>query len=59
VVGCSTGSRGEVPGERKLVTRDDDDDDDNVIMMVMIIIITFEECSLSFSSKSLVFLSPL
>jgi hypothetical protein len=28
-VGCITGSRGEVPGERKLVIRDDDDDDDN------------------------------
>jgi hypothetical protein len=24
--GCTTGSRGEVPGERKLVIRDDDDD---------------------------------
>jgi hypothetical protein len=28
VVGCITGSRGEVPGERKPVIRDDDDDDD-------------------------------
>jgi len=28
-VGCTTGSRGEVPGERKLVIRDDDDDDDD------------------------------
>jgi hypothetical protein len=26
VVGCTTGSRGEVPGERKPVIRDDDDD---------------------------------
>jgi hypothetical protein len=29
VGGCTTGSRGEVPGERKLVIRDDDDDDDD------------------------------
>jgi hypothetical protein len=29
VVGCSSGSRGEVPGERKPVIRDDDDDDDD------------------------------
>jgi hypothetical protein len=28
-VGCTTGSRGEVPGERKHVIRDDDDDDDD------------------------------
>jgi hypothetical protein len=27
VVECTTGSRGEVPGERKPVIRDDDDDD--------------------------------
>jgi len=27
--GCTTGSRGEVPGERKPVTRDDDDGDDD------------------------------
>jgi hypothetical protein len=27
--GCTTGSRKEVPGERKLVIRDDDDDDDD------------------------------
>jgi hypothetical protein len=26
----TTGSRGEVPGERKPVIRDDDDDDDKV-----------------------------
>jgi hypothetical protein len=26
--GCTIGSRGEVPGERKPVIRDDDDDDD-------------------------------
>jgi hypothetical protein len=31
VVGCITGSRGEVPVERKPVTRDDDDDDDDAI----------------------------
>jgi len=29
MVGCSTGSRGEVPGERQPVTRNDDDDDKN------------------------------
>jgi hypothetical protein len=29
VVGCTIGSRGEVPGERKPVIRDDDDDDDD------------------------------
>jgi hypothetical protein len=29
VVGCTTGSRGEVPGERKPVIRDDDNDNDN------------------------------
>jgi hypothetical protein len=29
VVGCTTGSRGEVPGDRKPVVRDDDDDDNN------------------------------
>jgi hypothetical protein len=29
VVGCTTGSRGEVPGERKPVIRYDDDDDDD------------------------------
>jgi hypothetical protein len=28
-VKCTTGSRGEVPGERKPVIRDDDDDDDD------------------------------
>jgi hypothetical protein len=28
-VGCTTGSRGEVPVERKSVIRDDDDDDNN------------------------------
>jgi hypothetical protein len=27
--GCTIGSRGEVPGKRKLVIRDDDDDDDD------------------------------
>jgi len=27
VVGCTIGSRGEVPGERRPVIRDDDDDD--------------------------------
>jgi hypothetical protein len=27
-VGCTTGLREEVPGERKPVIRDDDDDDD-------------------------------
>jgi len=27
-VGCTIGSRREVPGERKPVIRDDDDDDD-------------------------------
>jgi hypothetical protein len=29
VVGCATGSRGEVPGERKPVIGDDDVDDDD------------------------------
>jgi hypothetical protein len=29
VVGCTIGSRGEVPGERKLVIGHDDDDDDD------------------------------
>jgi hypothetical protein len=29
VVGCTIGSRGEVPEERKPVIRDDDDDDDD------------------------------
>jgi hypothetical protein len=29
VVGCTTGSREEVPGERKPMIRDDDDDDDD------------------------------
>jgi hypothetical protein len=29
VVGCTIGSSGEVPGERKPVIRDDDDDDDD------------------------------
>jgi hypothetical protein len=29
VVGFTTGSRGEVPGERKPVTRNDYDDDNN------------------------------
>jgi hypothetical protein len=28
-VGCTIGSRGEVPGERKPVIRVDDDDDDD------------------------------
>jgi hypothetical protein len=28
VVGCTIGSRGEVPGERKLVIRDNYDNDD-------------------------------
>jgi len=28
VVGCTTGSSGEVPGEGEPVIRDDDDDDD-------------------------------
>jgi hypothetical protein len=28
-VGCSTGSKGEVPGVRKAEIRDDDDDDDD------------------------------
>jgi hypothetical protein len=28
VEGCTTGSRGEVPGEREPVIRDDDDNDD-------------------------------
>jgi hypothetical protein len=28
VVGCTIGSRGEVPGEGKPVIRDDDDDND-------------------------------
>jgi len=27
-VGCTIGSRGKVPGERKPMIRDDDDDDD-------------------------------
>jgi hypothetical protein len=31
VVGCTTGSIGEVPGERKPVIRDDDDDDQQKI----------------------------
>jgi len=30
-VGCTTGSRGEVPGERKPMIDDDDDDDDDVL----------------------------
>jgi hypothetical protein len=29
MVGCTTRSRGEVPGERKSVMSDDDDDDDD------------------------------
>jgi hypothetical protein len=29
VVGCTIGSRGGIPGERKRVIRDDDDDDDD------------------------------
>jgi hypothetical protein len=29
VVGCTTGSRGEVPGERKPMIRDGNDDDDD------------------------------
>jgi hypothetical protein len=28
-VGCTTGSKGEVPGESEPVIRDDDDDDDD------------------------------
>jgi hypothetical protein len=32
-VGCTTGSRGEVPGEEKPVIRDDDDDDKNNVLM--------------------------
>jgi hypothetical protein len=34
-VGCTNGSRGEVPGERKPVIRDDDDDDDDDITATM------------------------
>jgi hypothetical protein len=30
VVGCTTGSRGEVPGERKLIIIRDDDNNNNV-----------------------------
>jgi hypothetical protein len=33
VVGCTTGSRGEVPGERtRVINIDDDDDDDDDVM---------------------------
>jgi hypothetical protein len=33
VVGCTIGSRGEAPGERKPVIRDDDDDDDDDVLL--------------------------
>jgi hypothetical protein len=35
-VGCTIGSRGEVPGERKPVIRDYDDDDDDDINKVKV-----------------------
>jgi hypothetical protein len=37
VVGCTTGSRGEVPGERKPAIRDDQDDNDIMIIIIVII----------------------
>jgi hypothetical protein len=35
VVGCTSGSREEVPGERKPVTRVDNDDDDDLQLQAL------------------------
>jgi hypothetical protein len=45
-VGCTTGSRGEVPGEREPVIRDDDDDDDVFIGWSILPVLTHNNISL-------------
>jgi hypothetical protein len=41
VVGCTIGSRGEVPGESEPVIRDDDDDDDDFIEITLLLLLLF------------------